>query len=161
MDEKYLMGSCHHLAVAMHRLTGWDLAVVATVHRGEESVFHVFCVAPDGTAWDARGATSVSSLVDEQEAMDGTEVWPIRLPDEASVWSLAKADKLYPIHETHVLDALGAAEDALDGAATIVSDGWKPRDPEAVRQAAAGGRPIPRLDRDARFEPPAAGPGPR
>jgi hypothetical protein len=150
------MGSCHHLAVAMHRMTGWDLALIAGNHRGEESVFHVFCIDPDGSAWDARGKDNVSSLVDEQVAMDGCDAWPVRLSGEAEVWSLARAGKLYPIHQTHILNAIEAVDEILGGEVSLVSDGWHPKDPAAVEEAASGQPSPPRIDRESGFVPESA-----
>jgi len=111
----YMMGDCHHLAVAFHRYYGFDLACVAGMHGGAPAVFHVFALDPDGNAWDARGSHAPSDLVDEQEAMDGSRTWIVRLSGEADVWRMSRGDDalLNPISVEQVEDALDTAFEVL------------------------------------------------
>lgn len=148
-NARYMMGGCHLLAAAMHRLTGWDIGVIACETRDGPGVMHAFCIDPDGKAWDIRGMQSVEDLVDEQEAMDGTETWPVRLDGEAALWALSRSGLLHPIGDALVRDAVEAAETALDGAVGLVGDGWHPRDRQAVAAASDGSTPAPDLGRDA------------
>lgn len=154
MIEQYLMGSCHHLAVAMHRLTGWKLAATVGMNRGDLAIFHVFCLAPDGMAWDARGETHPRNMTDEH-LEDFGETWIVPLDGEPAVWRMSTSDPdalLYRIHETHVLDALGFVDDILDGKVSFVSDGWRPADPQAIERARGREIPMPKLDRDAALD---------
>lgn len=148
--EKYMMGSCHHLAVAMHRLTGWDLGAVVGMHRGEVSIMHVFCTDGEGRAWDVRGSQDPSDLTGEQEAMDGCDCWIVSLAGEPDIWRLSGSGedaKLYPIHESHVLDALSLMEDIVGVDTPYVSDGWSPKDPAANARAARREGEMPDLSR--------------
>ncbi len=158
--ERYTMGSCHHLAVAMHRLTGWDLALVAGPMRGKVAVYHVFCLDPEGGAWDARGRHAVQDLLDEQEAMDGSETWPIRLGCEGDVWQMSRGTKplLHPIHETFVRDAVDFAADVVGDAMPLVSDGWRAANEALVESGRRGILAPVRLDRAAAMPVPDAPP---
>ncbi len=147
--ERYMMGCCHLLAAAMHRLTGWDLGVVACETRDGPGVLHAFCIDADGNAWDVRGMQTLSDLLDEQEAMDGTDAWVVRLDGEAGLWALSRAGLLNPMADAMVVDAVEAAEAALGGAVGLVGDGWHPRDRQAVAAARDGSAPAPDLGRAA------------
>lgn len=143
-----MMGSCHHLAVAMHRLTGWDLALVAGRYRGADAIFHVFCIDGEGKAWDARGRHAPSNLIDEQME-DGFEAWIVRLAGEHDVWRLARPEPglLNPMHPTFVLDARDAAEEVLGAGVNLIGDGWNPRDLGLVDEASEGRSPVPDIGR--------------
>ena len=148
-NARYMMGSCHLLAAAMHRLTGWDLAVVACDTRDGPGVLHAVCIDPEGNAWDVRGRPSVTDLVDEQEAADGTDAWVVRLDGEAALWGLSRAGLLNPMADALVRDAVEAAETALDGDVGLVGDGWHPADRKAVAAAQDGSTSPPDIGRGA------------
>lgn len=64
-----LNGGCGQWALALHRRTGWRLAILwevpAPIRRalGTEPVpVHVFCLAPDGRAVDVEGAHELEAL---------------------------------------------------------------------------------------------------
>jgi len=71
--ELYTSGECHVLAVAIHRRTGWPMHVVLDQdERWWEdpedddnwipAVAHVYCVDPDGNAWDIEGVRPLSEV---------------------------------------------------------------------------------------------------
>lgn len=72
--ERYLVGDCHILAVALHRQMGWQMAVVLNEDawfwedprdpdNGIPEVVHVYAIDPQGRAWDIRGARPEDTLV--------------------------------------------------------------------------------------------------
>ncbi len=76
--ECYTTGSCHWLALALHRQLGWPMLVVADYSEtywedpnDEEtsipSIVHVYAVSPEGEAWDVFGSRNIATIRDEAE----------------------------------------------------------------------------------------------
>jgi len=73
--DEYTSGRCHVFAAALHRRTGWPFFLVLDCgadHWGNEdepiaSVCHVFCVDPDGNAWDIKGTRPINEIREEME----------------------------------------------------------------------------------------------
>lgn len=76
----WMDGSCHVLAVALHRAHGWriHLALDEGSPFWEDpedadncipSVLHAYAVDPDGMAWDARGARPLGEVESECKAI--------------------------------------------------------------------------------------------
>lgn len=63
-DELYWYehGDCHTLALAIRRLTGWQLAALGE-QQDHACGGHAFVVTPTGHALDIRGARSVDQLL--------------------------------------------------------------------------------------------------
>lgn len=71
--ERYLVGECHVLAVALHRQFGWEIALVlnddaffwedpADPDNGIPEVIHAYAVDPQQMAWDIRGARPAQEM---------------------------------------------------------------------------------------------------
>lgn len=76
--EYYTTGSCHWLALALHRQLGWQMLVVADYSEtywqdpNDEgaslpSIVHVYAVSPEGEAWDIFGSRNLATVRDEAE----------------------------------------------------------------------------------------------
>lgn len=87
----YTEGSCHVLALALHRLTGLPLSIMWDAHDwhiepgsddlgGLRCVVHVFVTEEDGSVIDIRGRQSLSEM---RTAMKGSD-WEECYPCEAS-----------------------------------------------------------------------------
>jgi len=109
--QLYAEGSCHVFALALHRRLGTGFLVVTDPGRPYwedpadadnviPSVTHVYALAPDGTAWDVRGARPVEAVPGEVR-----ERWPDVLEVDTDAFG----------HEgglaTYVDDMGGAAND--------------------------------------------------
>lgn len=62
-DDKYMFehGDCHTLALAIHHLTGWQLAALG--EPDEACGGHAFVVTPSGQALDIRGQRPMEALL--------------------------------------------------------------------------------------------------
>lgn len=157
-DNFYMMGGCHVFAAALHRLTGMDLVLVAGPDRFGTAVFHVACIDADGTAWDVRGEHAPQDLVDEQEAMDGSVTWLVRLSGEPDLWSLSRPGddaKLGPLSDTRLAEAFRDVRRLLSGKVALGRKPRGPADPDAVALAADGKVTPPDIGREAAWSPPA------
>jgi len=151
--DSYMMGSCHHFAVALHRLTGMQLAAVVGTYRGKLAVYHVVCLDADGGAWDARGHHPRNDLIYEQE----DKVWVKPLEGEHDVWSLAGNEYLHGLHEIHIESAMRDVKKLLRKQLTLKRGTPGPQDAELVGKAKARLLDVPDLS-----EPePEPGPGMR
>lgn len=76
----YTSGSCHILAVALHRKFGWGIHVVldqderywedpADADNWIASVIHVYAVDNHGNAWDIQGVRPLSEVRQEIQSM--------------------------------------------------------------------------------------------
>lgn len=78
--DEYSSGSCHILAVALHRHLGWEIDV--RLDNGEPywtdeadpdnfipAVLHVYAIDPHDQAWDIRGVRPCNEIGEEMESM--------------------------------------------------------------------------------------------
>ena len=98
--DAYCEGRCHELAVALHRLFGWELLLVTDPNdpywQDPEdddnfipSVVHVYAVDPAGNAWDAFGvrpADHARSDCEERFVIKGVDTDWLRHEDELQTY---------------------------------------------------------------------------
>lgn len=83
VTEYYMQGSCHELALALHKNLGWPMLVVE--HHGEPywedeedpdnyipTVLHVYAIDPAGNAWDIKGIRHELEVIKESSEEFGT-----------------------------------------------------------------------------------------
>lgn len=74
--DVYTSGSCHILAVAIHRVSGWPIHLVldqterwwedpADPDNWIPSVAHAYCIDPSGNAWDIEGVRPLAHVPEE------------------------------------------------------------------------------------------------
>lgn len=71
--DTYTNGECHVFAAALHRKTGWPFLMVLDAYGSPwgndeqflPNVVHVFCLDPNGNAWDIKGARPYSDVYQE------------------------------------------------------------------------------------------------
>lgn len=70
-DDRYTFeyGDCHTLALAIHKLTGWQLAALGK--PDEACGGHAFVITPSGQALDIRGRRPVKALLKQH----GESTW--------------------------------------------------------------------------------------
>lgn len=80
--DELMEGSCHHLAVALHRAFGFQLMLLTdsssdVMYGNTPAIHHVLAVTPDGLAIDALGghpASDVATQWEFDESGDGSNV---------------------------------------------------------------------------------------
>lgn len=74
-EDRYCFeyGDCHTLALALHGMTGWQLAALGV--EDEACGGHVFIVLPTGEALDIRGVRPVGDLLAQYRREQPDGVW--------------------------------------------------------------------------------------